>query len=121
MSSSLYLYWDWENDKAETPIESAAAAQDGYVEVFLDWRGFVYRVMVHSQINPEDSARQLHATFVYDYFCDDQGRITEKRSLDNFGTVVTIVRYEYDKDKKVAEIGWSPQGDFGPKRIKWIS
>ena len=66
--------------------------------------------IVLARPNPEDEID------VFDYFCDDDGRIMEKRSLDEDGNVVLIVRFTYDERKGlVTETGWSPTQNGSPQ------
>ncbi len=108
MKSVLFKEWDWEHDLGLSPIDLEVAKVANYAEAFFDWRDLPYRVVVH------DTGDK----FAYDYFYDEKGRIAEKRSLDETGNTVLIVRYEYDGDRKVAEVGWSTTGDSNPERVR---
>jgi|688.fasta_scaffold618515_2 hypothetical protein len=111
MKTALFRDWDWEQDRGVTQITSDEASAGNFAEALFDWRGLVYRVFVH------DSRDK----FAYDYFYDDKGHIVEKRSLDETGQTVIIVRYEYDGDRKVAEVGWPTKGEQKPKRVNCSS
>jgi hypothetical protein len=118
MSQTVFRSWDWERDTGcdELPLDQPAPRS--HAVAFFDDRGLVYRVVARNpqDILPSDGAAN-DEEYAYDYYCDDAGRIREKRSLDDAGRIVLIVRYEYDATGRRAEVGWSPASATGPKRI----
>jgi len=117
MKVIVFEKWDWNLDRGEGRLDEHAPLPTSHARVYLDWRGFPYRVVVRnpSEIRSLDSDQE--ESFTYDYYYDDDGKVLEKRALDEVGNVELIVRYEYDGERKIAEIGWSTKADDPPKRL----
>lgn len=117
MKISYFETWDWNLDQGDSPIDKTDCLPKSHAKVFVDWRELPYRVVVN---NPS-AIRSLNSPqdelFIYDYFYDDAGKVVEKRALDEAGDVLMIVRYEYEGERKVSEIGWSTKSNAPPKRI----
>ncbi len=118
MKVVLFRKWDWNLDRGEGRLDEEAPPPSSHATAFLNWRGLPYRVVVK---NPSD-IRSLDSnedeSFTYDYYYDDDGKIVEKRALDEEGYVDLIVRYEYDGETRIAETGWSTRDGSPPKRIQ---
>jgi hypothetical protein len=66
----------------------------------------------------EDDPSAYH-TCVYEYFCDEGGRIVQKRSMDDENENGVIVDLEYDDEKgEITETPWSPIHGFGKKHTR---
>jgi YD repeat-containing protein len=117
MKVIVFQKWDWNLDRGEERLDEDEPLPLSHAIAYLDWRGFPYRVVVKnpSEIRSLDSDEDEE--FTYDYYYDDNGKIVEKRALDEGGNVDLIVRYEYDGERRIAEIGWSTGADTPPKRV----
>jgi hypothetical protein len=103
--------WNWEFDFGECPIPTDRELPARYAIAYYDHRGRLYRVVqrIKELVDYSDDNPTAFGTYVYDYFCDGAGRILQKRSLDQHGSVFLIVDFDYDVDKKeVTEIAWWP-------------
>ena len=112
MKKTFYRNWDWELDQG---IGEFLAADDAtptsYAIAYSDIWGRLYRVHRYEDSSLADT---------YDYFCDDSGRILEKRSLYQSvdGHVCIIVKYAYDLGQNtVTETAWWPDSDELPKSV----
>jgi hypothetical protein len=120
MTQRRFEHWNWEFDYGERPIPEAALLPARYAIAYYDHRGRLYRVVqrVKELADHTDDDPAAFGTYVYDYFCDSDGRILQKRSLDEQGSVFLIVDLEYDLDRKeVTETAWWP-GDGRCKSMK---
>lgn len=118
MSSLLFERWNWERDEGEVKVPEAGIRPASFAEVLLDWRGLPYRVIVKNPPDFRSLDSMQDETFVYDYYYDDKGQVVEKRSLDEDGKIIVIVRYEYEGERKVAEVGWRTDAEHPPKRVR---
>jgi hypothetical protein len=67
----------------------------------------ITRVKISADRADDDPA--AFETFAYDYFCDANGRILQKRSLDDKNDVDLIVYLKYDdENSEVTERAWGP-------------
>jgi hypothetical protein len=106
MKTIRYKSWNWEYDKGEDtnpPImNSSDNADNYYAEAYYDGRGYLFRV---KEFTSNDCS-------IYEYFCNDDGKIIEKRSLDDNGNVYVTVRYKYDENiKEIHETAWYPESN----------
>ena len=80
-------------------------------EAHYDERGFLYRVkeFIGSDCN------------IYDYYCNDEGKIVEKRSFDDYGNIFVTVRYRYDENlNEIHETAWYAEtGKIGERKRKY--
>lgn len=125
MNVRLFERWDWEHDLPISEIDRDQPLPRSHAVVYYDDRDLPFRVV---NVNPDDFVRLSDALEhaederdVYDYFYDATGRLSEKRSLDEFGNVCLIVRMEYTGDKRCAEVAWNPQCDDVARRINLSS
>ncbi len=116
MKTITYSEWDWENDVGIGLIEGSSPLPGRHALVLLDDRSFPFRVIVRNPRSIRVIGSAAEEVWVYDYFCDGEGRILEKRSLAENSEVALIVRYEYEGGTKVAECGWSPTRGRPPSR-----
>jgi len=81
MKLKRFKSWDWEFDigkDAPGPLNDT-----DFAEAMYDNEDRLMRVLLHS-LDGE--------VFVYDYFCNDDGRVCEKRSLNQDGTIHGICK-----------------------------
>ena len=131
MKKKFFKNWNWEKDFGEGLLSNDKPLPIAYAEVFYDYRGYVFRVIhktaicrnqciseepeIITEIPPDEVEIDVS---VYDYFYDANGRILEKRSLDDDGSVFLIVHFEYENEgTKSAEIGWYPNRENTPTKI----
>jgi hypothetical protein len=94
-----YRHWNWEFDYGEGELAVTEPSPRSYTDAHFDHRGRLVRAECH------DSAEQ----WCYEYFCDEAGRVLEKRSYDENGQLCVLVRIQYDLEAGVAiETAWSP-------------
>jgi hypothetical protein len=107
----IYEDWDWDNDVGIKLLGETTAFPKLPVNcavVRLDHWGRIYRVEHHQ-------SNLVPSLFLYEYFCDDQGRVVEKRSLDEHQNVTLIVRIKYENGgNRIEEQSWQP-GEAEPK------
>ena len=116
----VYESWNWEFDYGVNPIQEGQPKPSRHAIAFHDDRGSLFRVVLLDSgvSNAADAKQQKRSNIYYDYFCDDSGRIVEKRSLDENFDLVVIVRYEYDTKRQVlTETAWYPESSDAPQRI----
>jgi len=118
MNNILYFKrWNWEADVGEDPIINSNDLPKVYCKVMLDYRGFVFRVVEYGSDDFIVIDSDNNEITVYDYYCDDNGNVLEKRSLDDGGNIIIIIQSEYSNGNKVAEIAWNPNANEDPRRI----
>jgi hypothetical protein len=120
MTEKRFEKWNWEFDFGEHSIPAQGPLPARYAIASYDHRGRLYRVVqrVKELADYPDDDSGAFGIYVFDYFCDDDGRILQKRSLDQQGSVFLIVDFEYDFDRKeITEIAWWP-GDGTSKSMK---
>ena len=111
MTQRAYECWNWEFDFGEGPIPEGEPLPPSFAVAYYDYRGRLYRVAQRAKelADRSDDDPAAFGTYLYDYFCDSDGRILQKRSLDGDGTVFLIVDFEYDVEtNQVTETAWSP-------------
>jgi len=110
MKPILYERWDWEYDFGVNPLSEGRPLPASFAAAFYDRLGRLYRVEIHEPVaSQEDGRRTGSEIYVYDYFCDAEGRVIQKRSLGLGYEVELIVDYEYDPNgSQVTETAWWP-------------
>jgi hypothetical protein len=94
-----YRRWNWEFDYGEGELPVTEPTPTCYTDVLFDHWGRLVRADCH------DSA----AHWWYEYFCDQVGRVIEKRSYDEHGHLCVLVCIQYDAEPGVAtETAWCP-------------
>lgn len=120
MTQKRFERWNWESDFGERPLPEDGPLPARYAIAFYDHRGRLYHVVqrVKELADLPDDDHAAFETYAYDYFCDANGRIIQKRSLDGQGSVFLIVDFEYDLDRKeVTQTAWWP-ADGSCKSVK---
>ena len=98
MKRIRYRKWNWEFDYGIGEI-CDDENPNAYTDAYFDNAGRLYRADSHKQ--------DFHCS--YEYFCDDRGRITEKRNYDDSGKLFVMVRISYDEATGMAtETAWYP-------------
>jgi hypothetical protein len=107
MKMRFFKRWNWEYDYGEEELRLAVAPIPPYAVAYYDGEERLYRVEVmYSGGEGGKEADKL----VYDYFCDNIGQVIEKRSLNEVGAILLLVRFAYDA------VGGPPkQVAFNPK------
>jgi hypothetical protein len=121
MIKKVFKRWNWEYDFGEEPLSDNRPLPPRYAIAYFDYRGRLYRVVSRTKCNPDlgDDDSSAFDTSVYDYFCDENGRILQKRSLDKESEDGVIVDLQYDDDKgEVTESAWSPVHGLGKKHTR---
>lgn len=121
MTEKRFERWNWEFDCGEAPIAEGISLPPRYAIAYYDYRGRLYRVVkrVKQAADCSDDDPTAFEMFVYDYFCDADGRILQKRSLDERGSVFLIVDFNYDLQKnEVTETAWWPDGGQRKSRTR---
>jgi len=114
MRRRLFERWNWQFDYGECPIPEGESLPSRYAIAYYDRLDRLYRVEVcevrrRAGIRGVDEDQAEVEVFVYDYFCDEKGRILQKRALGRHGEVDLIVDYEYDLERnQVIETAWWP-------------
>jgi hypothetical protein len=111
MSQKRFERWNWQLDIGEKPLANEGPLPARFAVANYDHRGRLYRVVsrVKESADRSDYDPAAFGTYVYDYFCGEDGRILQKRSLDEHGMVFLIVDFEYDFAKnEVVETAWDP-------------
>jgi hypothetical protein len=111
MTQRIFEHWNWRFDYGERPIPETEPLPARYAIAYYDHRNRLYRVVqrVKELADYPDDDPAAFMTYVYDYFCDVNGRVIQKRSLDEQGSVFLIVDFEYDLDRReVTETAWWP-------------
>ena len=120
MKMQIFQDWNWEYDFGEKPISENDNIPPLHAVAYYDDADRIYRVQVLRSPSGFGPLRESEKPelFMYDYFCDQNGRILQKRSLGENGEVVLIVDLQYDDTATiVTETAWSPDGGRG-KSIK---
>lgn len=124
LNARVFERWNWEHDIGEGEIADADIDSIRSCAIALyDFDGRLMRVYVKNAIfghllNAE-SRDALDELSVYDYFCDADGRIIEKRSLGDDGEIFLIVRFKYDTGRGiVTETAWAPGAGEPPQTIE---
>jgi hypothetical protein len=110
MKPILYERWDWEFDLGVNPLPEGRPLPASFTAAFHDRLGRLYRVEIHEPVAGQEGGRRTSSEiYVYDYFCDAEGRVIQKRSLGPGYEVQLIVDYEYDQNgSQVTETAWWP-------------
>ena len=91
--------WNWEFDFGDGEISVDAPLPECYAEAHFDGWGRLFRV----------ECREPDFRWHIEYFCDAEGRVLEKRSYDESGTLCVHVRIAYDLEAGYAvEEAWWP-------------
>lgn len=117
MTQQRFEAWNWQFDYGERPMPADAPLPKQYAIASYDDKGRLYRVVKREsdRVVRGEEVPAAFDVFVYDYFCDCDGRVLQKRSLDEQGDVFLIVDYEYNTEKgEVTESAWYP--DTGPAK-----
>ncbi len=104
----LFREWNWEFDYGVDEVAPGGSLPPSYAVAFYDHRGRLYRV--EERQRPETTGIEgddAKVTSSYDYFCTLDGRVSQKRSLEEGGEVHVIVDMEYT-DAEVTEVAWWP-------------
>ncbi len=122
LTRRVFERWNWERDVGEGELTDTDGASS-FAMALYDYFGRLVRVYVKNPSEcyriSDDSEDETTENYCYDYFCDDSGRIVEKRSLDDDGGIFLIVRYNYDASRGVVtETAWSPESGSPPKSIE---
>lgn len=121
MTGNAFKRWNWEYDIGEQALPDGCSIPSEYAIAYYDYKRRLYRVVSRvkwSPDRPEDGSSAYH-TSVYDYFCDEDGRILQKRSMDDENENGVIVDLEYDDEKgEVTETAWSPIHGLGEKHTR---
>lgn len=99
MRVDLYREWNWEFDFGVERIKSVEESPNKYAIAYYDNKERLFRVdcVIEGQVSR------------YDYFCNERGRVIQKRALNDDGSVFIIVDLEYDDQREiVTEVGWCP-------------
>jgi hypothetical protein len=103
----IYRRWRWDIDCGEEEISHLPGEYETFAIVYHDDRLLPYRVVC---VNGAEGAREITLTepfkYCYDYLYADDGRLMEKRSLDEMGEVDLIVRYQRLSDGSTKETAW---------------
>jgi hypothetical protein len=121
MTKKIFKHWNWEYDYGEQPLPENQPLPPEYAIAYFDYKGRLYRVIarVKLSIDRSDDDPSAFYTSVYDYFCDENGRILQKRSLGDESDDGVIVDLEYDDEKQeVTETAWSPIHGLGQKHTR---
>ena len=102
MKVKRYRRWNWEFDYGTDEIMDDNELAKDFATVYYDQFERLYRVEVQRSDIVEEGA------WVYDYFCDMNGRVLQKRSLDERGGVFLIVDIEYC-ETEIIETAWMPE------------
>lgn len=115
MKTQMFRSWNWEFDYGEAPIPETEPVPAVHAVAFYDGRGRLYRV--EERVSPSGFSflkeGQEPDVYRYDYYCDETGRILQKRSLAEDGQVAIIVDFAYnDEAATLTQTAWSPDGGF---------
>jgi len=113
MKTQLFHDWNWQFDFGEKPISEDEIVPRLHASAYYDHRDRLYRVGVLKAPSGSGALKEREEPelAVYDYFCDQSGRVLQKRSLGEGAEVALIVDYEYDDATgSVTERAWSPDG-----------
>jgi hypothetical protein len=116
MTERIFQAWNWEFDYGENPMPDGGSVPAIHAVAYYDDRDRLYRV--EEQVSPSgfSALREGESPdrYCYEYYCDENGRILQKRSLGEHGEVAVIVDFRYDDQRgTVTETVWSPDGGFG--------
>jgi hypothetical protein len=118
MAIRIFQRWDWEHDRGERPLPPDGDLPRSHAIAYYDYVDRLYRVVIKNRADIVARDASEDETDVFDYFCDEGGRIIEKRSLDEHGNVVLLVRFSYDESKGlVTETGWNPTQRSAPETV----
>ena|SRR5688572_5582661 len=107
MKRRFFNKWNWEYDYGEEELPSEPGPDSPHAVAHYDGEGRLYRVVITrmAALGKPDTAQ-----LTYDYFCDDTGRVLEKRSLDEFGMVVLLVRFIYESSGEApTQVAFNPK------------
>ena len=105
-----FKHWNIKTDTGEEEMGKSSNLPDSYAEVLYDANGFIYRALIHNSNDPEKAC-------TFDYFCDVEGKIIERRTLNTKGEITIIARYEYRSGTKTAISTWPTGSKDEPERI----
>lgn len=110
MAQIAFERWNWEYDYGVGRLPEGMHLPPAHAIAHYDHRGRLYRVtaQIKESTDRSDDDPASFGTYVYEYFCDSEGRIIQKRSLDEKGSVFLIVDVEYDVNGQITETAWWP-------------
>lgn len=134
MTVKIFERWNWELDHGEGPLPQEAPLPEAFAIAYYDDAGYLLRVFERIKISPFRHRRycQLAGSVIkelsgsipgqagsgpepairalaYDYSCGTDGRVLQKRLLNENGLVVLVFDYEYLVGKNEAiKTVWSP-------------
>jgi hypothetical protein len=107
MKRRYFERWNWEYDFGVTEIQTPPESGLPYAVAYCDWEERIYRVEIRTGSRSPQSG---FTTAIYDYCWDDTGHLIEKRSLDETGSIVLIVRFtRAAPDQIPTQIAFDPQ------------
>jgi len=111
MSIRFFRQWNWEFDFGVDQLPSGVQISKTHAVGFYDRWDHIYRVEIRSNGEARAGDKNENTVVdVYDYFCARDGRILQKRSIDEHGVVQLIVDFEYS-GSDVTEIAWWPDSN----------
>jgi hypothetical protein len=109
MKTRLFRRWNWEFDFGVDELAGGAPVPLTYAVAFYDQHDRLYRVELRSREELDGAGGKV--SIMYEYFCGRDGRVLQKRSIDEHGDVQLIVDFEYS-DTDVTEIAWWPASNI---------
>jgi hypothetical protein len=120
MTQKIFERWNWEFDYGENPIPDGISLPARHALALYDHHGRLYRVVkrVKYLADRSDDDPAAFEELVYDYFCDRNGLVLQKRSLDEQGSVFVIVDIQYDLEKRevIETASWPSDGSCTSKK-----
>ena len=114
MTQRVFERWNWETDCGESPLPADAPLPPTWAVAFYDRNGHLYRAISRVKLladAPDNDPRAFNISY-YDYYCNSDGRIIQKRALDDNRDVEVIVDFNYDLEhRQVTETAWWPGQD----------
>lgn len=113
MKKQFYRLWNWEFDYGIDVLPDDQPLPSKFAVAYYDHLERLYRAEVWEELshyNSPDETKRFDVSR-YDYFCDMNGVILQKRSLGDDNEVFLIVDYEYFADAdndRVRETAWLP-------------
>ena len=103
----FFRTWNWEYDIGEGELPAQPLPAPPYAVAYYDSRGRLYRAEI---LEPPSPGVEGELRFVYDYFCDDSGRVLEKRALDTNLVVALIVSFVYGQAGEApTQVAFTPE------------
>lgn len=111
MTQQVFERWNWEYDCGEHLLPLGGGLPSVWAIAYYDKSGTLYRAVSRVKLLPDasDDDPDAFTVSVYDYFCTSDGRVIQKRALDDNYDVALIVDFDYDLERnQVTETAWSP-------------